>query len=61
MTKSESQTRSELVDKQLARSGWNVKDLSQVVEEFDILTALHQGVAEPRSPYEGHQFSDGMF
>ena len=58
MTKSEAQTRSELIDQQLAQSGWNVKDPTQVIEEFDILTALPQGVAEPRTPYEGHQFSD---
>jgi type I restriction enzyme R subunit len=58
MTKSEALTRSELIDKQLALSGWNVEDPTQVVEEFDILTALRGGVAEPRTPYEGHQFSD---
>lgn len=58
MTKSEAATRSELIDKQLILSGWNVKDPTQVVEEFDILTALPDGVAEPRTPYEGHQFSD---
>ncbi len=40
MSKSEAQTRSELVDNQLAKSGWNIKDPTQVVEEFDILTAL---------------------
>ena len=58
MTKSEAQTRSELIDKQLAQSGWNVGDLTQVVQEFDILTRLPDGVEKPRTPYEGHQFSD---
>lgn len=58
MTKSEAQTRSELIDQQLAQSGWNVKDPMQVVEEFDILTGLPEGVAESRMSYEGHQFSD---
>lgn len=58
MTKSEAQTRSELIDQQLGQSGWNVKDPSQVVEEFDILTAVHDGAAEPLTPYAGHQFSD---
>lgn len=58
MNKSEAQTRAEFIDLQLAQSGWNVKDPTQVVEEFDILTALPQGVAEPRTHYEGHQFSD---
>lgn len=58
MTRSEAQTRSDLIDRLLAQSGWNVKDPVQVVEEFDILTSLPEGVEEPRSPYEGHQFSD---
>ena len=56
--KTEAQTRSEVIDQQLAQSGWNVEDPKQVVEEFDILTALPDGVTEPRPPYEGHQFSD---
>ena len=58
MTKSEAQTRAELIDQQLAQSGWNVKDPTQVVEEFDILTSLPEDVSEPRTPYEGRQFSD---
>jgi len=58
MTKTEAQTRAELIDSLLARSGWNVKDPTQVVEEFDIMTPLPEEVAEPRTPYEGHQFSD---
>ncbi len=58
MTRTEAQTRSELIDSQLAQSGWNVKDPTQVIEEFDILTPLPLNVAEPRTPYEGHQFSD---
>lgn len=58
MTRTEAQTRSELIDRQLAQSGWNVKDPTQVIEEFDILTALPGGVVEPLTPYAGHQFSD---
>lgn len=58
MTRSEAQTRSELIDKQLGISGWNVKDPTQVVSEFDISVPLPDGVAEPRNSYEGHQFSD---
>jgi type I restriction enzyme R subunit len=58
MTKSEAQTRSELIDKQLELSGWNIKDPTQVIEEFDILMPLLDGVLEPRTSYEGHQFSD---
>ncbi len=44
MTKSEAQTRSELIDRHLSQSGWNVKDTTQVVEEFDILINLPEGV-----------------
>ena len=58
MIKSEVQTRADLIDVQLGCSGWNVKDPTQVVEEYDILMPSTQGVAEPRSQYEGHQFSD---
>ena len=58
MNRTEAQTRSELIDQLLDQSGWNVKDPLQVVEEFDILTSLPKNVAEPRAPYEGHQFSD---
>jgi len=58
MAKTEAQTRSELIDMQLAKSGWNVKDPTQVIEEFDILVPLPEGVAEPLTPYMGHQFSD---
>lgn len=58
MSKTEAQTRSELIDQQLTLAGWNIKDPTQVVEEFDIVTALLEGVAEPRTKYEGHQFSD---
>ncbi len=58
MAITEAQTRAELSDAQLGASGWNVKDPTQVVEEFDILTSLPDGIAEPRTKYEGHQFSD---
>jgi len=58
MTVSEATTRTELIDRQLALSGWNVNDPTQVAEEFDIPVSLPAGIAEPRTPYEGHQFSD---
>jgi type I restriction enzyme R subunit len=57
-TRSEAKTRSELIDQRLAEAGWNTQDPTQVIEEFDILVGLPQGVAEPRTLYEGHQFSD---
>jgi type I restriction enzyme, R subunit len=56
--KNEKQTRIELIDQLLAQSGWNVKDPTQVVEEFDILTAQSARVAESPASYKGHQFSD---
>jgi type I restriction enzyme R subunit len=55
---SEADTRKTLIDSQLARSGWDVNSPIHVIKEFDILTGLADGVAEPRTPYEGHQFSD---
>ena len=58
MSKTEAQTRSELIDHQLALAGWNIQDPTQVVEEFDIVTSLPEGVAEPRTKFEGYQFSD---
>ncbi len=58
MTRTEADTRARLIDRQLAQSGWNVKDRTQVIEEFDIRVPLSDEVAEPRTPYQGHQFSD---
>lgn len=58
MSRSEAKTRAGLIDRQLAKSGWNVKDPTQVIEEYDIKTALPEGISEARTPYEGHQFSD---
>ncbi|MEZ8801563.1 DEAD/DEAH box helicase family protein [Vibrio splendidus] len=58
MTKSEAHTRVELIDKQLELSGWNISDPTQVVHEFDIIVALPEGIKEPQTPYQGHQFSD---
>jgi len=56
--KSEAQTRREIIDKRLSQAGWNVNDKSQVVTEYDIPVSLPDGVAEARTKYEGHQFSD---
>ena len=58
MTKTEAQTRAELIDQLLATSNWNVEDPTQVVEEFDILVGKPEGIKEPCSPYDGRQFSD---
>ncbi len=58
MTHTEAQTRKEIIDKQLQAAGWDVHNASQVIEEFDIKVDLPEGVQEPRTQYEGHQFSD---
>ena len=54
----EAQTRKKLIDKKLAEAGWNVNDNTQVSLEFDINVGLPDGVSEPQTPYQGHQFSD---
>jgi type I restriction enzyme, R subunit len=54
----EAATRAQLIDQHLALAGWNVKDVTQVVQEFDILAQLADRVAEPRMEYGGHWFSD---
>ena len=33
----ESKTRKELIDRQLKEAGWDVDDMTQVVQEFDII------------------------
>jgi type I restriction enzyme R subunit len=58
MTKTEAQTRQDIIDKALEKAGWNVNDPTQVIHEFDINVQLPEGVCEPRTEYEGHQFSD---
>lgn len=56
--KTEAQTRKELIDAKLYTAGWDVSNLVQVKQEFDISVPLVEGVAEARTPYEGHQYSD---
>lgn len=58
MSPTEAETRKEIIDIKLKEAGWNIKDRSQVIEEFDIEVGLPEGVAEPRTEYDGHQFSD---
>jgi len=53
----ESTTRKELIDLQLKEAGWDVDDMTQVLQEFDII--VNDNIAsEPRTEYSGHQFSD---
>jgi type I restriction enzyme R subunit len=56
--KTEAETRKELIDAKLYKAGWDVNNLTQVSIEFDISVPLPAGVAEARTPYEGHQYSD---
>jgi type I restriction enzyme R subunit len=58
MLKTESQTRKELIDKKLKAAGWDVNNHTHVIEEFEIEVGLPEGVKEPLTPYQGHQFSD---
>ena len=58
MPRSEAETRKLLIDEQLAKASWNVKDPLQVVEEYTVPVALPEGITEPRTPYEGLQFCD---
>jgi type I restriction enzyme R subunit len=57
MSKTEAQTRKEIIDHRLKQAGWNVSDRTQVIEEFDILVDKNL-VEEASTPYAGHQFSD---
>ncbi len=55
--KNEKLTRKEIIDNRLKKAGWDVTDLTQVIQEYDII--LSQSLAqESPTPYAGHQFSD---
>lgn len=65
MAVTEEQTRQEIIDKKLERSGWDLKDPTQVSQEFDIITdhekanrVKDSSSEEIYSIYEGHQFAD---
>ena len=58
VTKTEAQTRKQIIDKKLFQAGWTVNDRTQVIEEFDIEITQPNDVRETVTPYGGHQFSD---
>lgn len=58
MCKSEAETRSKIIDKQLLQSNWNVEDPSQIIAEFHILNGSLDGAAKLRTSDKIHQFSD---
>ncbi len=53
MSRTEAETRAELIDELLAKAGWNVKDPTQVIEECAILVT-----SERTDSGVGRQFSD---
>jgi type I restriction enzyme R subunit len=55
---SEAETRKKIIDATLLAAGWDVDNLSQVRQEFDIVVPLPDGMTEPLTKYSGHQFSD---
>ncbi|CAM3625342.1 DEAD/DEAH box helicase family protein [Flavobacterium gelidilacus] len=56
--KNEKHTRKEIIDIRLKESGWNLNDLTQVVEEFNINVNSNNIVNDPESKYDSRQFSD---
>lgn len=56
--KTEAQTRQEIIDKRLLKSGWNVTDPSHVTSELDIWVGLPEGVSAPQHDHQGHQYAD---
>ena len=56
--KTEAETRKKFIDTKLFAAGWDVNNLTQVSQEFDISIPLPDAVAEQQTPYEGHQYSD---
>jgi type I restriction enzyme R subunit len=55
---SEAQTRQQIIDKRLARAGWNVRNPAQVTAELDIWVGLPEGQEKPEHEYQGFQFAD---
>jgi len=58
MTRSEAQTRREIIDKRLMKAGWDINNPQQVTLELDIWLKNQPIIAEPASPYSGHLFAD---
>lgn len=56
--KTEAETRKKYIDTKLYCAGWDVNDLSQVSQEFEISVPLPDRVSAPRASYEGHLYSD---
>jgi len=57
MSKNEAETRKEMIDTRLMEAGWDVNDLSKVVQEYDLIISA-DSVKDANDPYTGHQFCD---
>lgn len=55
---SEAKTRQEIIDKRLAKAGWNVDNPAQVTAELNIWVGLPEGVEEPQHEHQGFQYAD---
>lgn len=58
MSRSELQTRKEIIDRRLLEAGWNVMDRTQVIQELSVEVGLPSEVNEPPGSYQGFKFSD---
>ena len=61
MSKTESQTRKEIIDVKLHDAGWNVNDCTQVIDEKHIKVGLSEEARQTSAEYEASQFSDYVF
>lgn len=54
----EAQTRQKIIDKRLAKAGWNVSNPDQVTSELDIWVGLPEGIKTPEHEHQGFQYAD---
>lgn len=58
MSKTEAQTRQEIIDKKLGEAGWRVDDVTQVIKEFEIEVDTSKWEEGVVTEHHGHQYSD---
>lgn len=54
----EAKTRQDIIDLRLSKTGWDVKNPSQVTSELDIWVGLPEGIEEPEHEHQGFQYAD---
>ncbi|MGE0771694.1 MAG: hypothetical protein AB7K37_08280 [Cyclobacteriaceae bacterium] len=54
----EAAARKQIIDRNLLKAGWSIADPTHVIVEFDIYVGLPDGVNEPETKYQGHQYAD---